>query len=211
MQPKTRSANESHTPAREERRTDVPCRGVTMIEIMFAFLVMAVATLAASGLLSFGHRNTSKDFRMLAATQILTDRMNQLLEVSFATHSAELDPPETPKTFGPGAGNYQGIKYGPTSYERAGDYRVEFTLEHIPLQFQIRPFQLSSDYDPGIASSYHFAAAVDATLGQFTSNDRTSRNFYRLIRISVTVRWTEPNGVARRVDAVSFKADLQGA
>ncbi|RCK80245.1 MAG: hypothetical protein OZSIB_3427 [Candidatus Ozemobacter sibiricus] len=185
---------------------------MTLTEIMFSFLILVLATLAASGLLSYGHRGTAKDFRMVAATQILTDRMNRLLKLPYASHSAEIEPPENPRNFGPTTdGTYHDIPYGVATFTMAGNFQVGFTLEHLPVTFAVQPFLLSNDYDPGIASSYRFAATIDPSLGQFNSADRASRNFYRVIRITVRVTWTEPNGVARSVEAVSFKADLQGA
>lgn len=62
------------------------CRraGISLIEIMLAFLILVIATLSAAGTISFGHRGTEADFRQGEALQILVDRLNRLSSLPYA-------------------------------------------------------------------------------------------------------------------------------
>lgn len=66
-------------------------RGVTLLEIMIAFLIMCVAALGAAGIISHGHKETSHDFRRGEALQILVDRMNFLSSLPFKSLVTEID------------------------------------------------------------------------------------------------------------------------
>ncbi len=66
-------------------------RGVTLLEIMIAFIILCVAAIGAAGIISHGHRETSHDFRRGEALQILVDRMNFLSSFPFKTLATEIN------------------------------------------------------------------------------------------------------------------------
>ena len=66
-------------------------RGVTLLEIMIAFLILCVAAIGAAGIISHGHKETSHDFRRGEALQILVDRMNFLSSFPFKTLAEEVN------------------------------------------------------------------------------------------------------------------------
>lgn len=187
--------------------------GVSLIEIMFATVIFAIATLAASGLLSFGHRGTQKDLRTVMAGQILTDRMNMILKIPFASVSANI-------TTGSGVTTYSStasqsldfdpvcVPYGLEQVPRVGDFQVEIRLQYVPITFGLRPFKLTAGYASGTPSTYAFRDYVSnyRTFNALSGDDR-----YLLLKVVVTVRWTEPNGHLRNIDLVSFIADLERA
>lgn len=65
-------------------------RGITLIEIMVAFIILCLAAIGAAGIISHGHRETSHDFRRGEALQILVDRMNFLSSLPFKTLADEI-------------------------------------------------------------------------------------------------------------------------
>lgn len=64
--------------------------GMTLIEIMVAFIILCVAAIGAAGIISHGHRETMHDFRRGEALQILVDRMNFLSSLPFKTLADEI-------------------------------------------------------------------------------------------------------------------------
>ena len=42
-----------------------PSQGMSLIELVLAFLIMCLSTLAALGIMSYGHRGTVKDFQQV--------------------------------------------------------------------------------------------------------------------------------------------------
>ena len=58
--------------------------GISLVEIMLAFLILCTAAFSAAGVISFGHRGTTADFRQGDALQILVDRLNRLSALPFA-------------------------------------------------------------------------------------------------------------------------------
>ena len=65
-------------------------RGITLIEIMVAFIILCLAAIGAAGIISHGHRETTHDFRRGQALQILVDRMNFLSSLPFKTLADEI-------------------------------------------------------------------------------------------------------------------------
>ncbi|HOY67435.1 MAG TPA: hypothetical protein PLP29_11130 [Candidatus Ozemobacteraceae bacterium] len=184
--------------------------GVTLLEIICAFLIFTIATLGASGLISFGHRGTQKDFRMVVAMDILSDRMNRLMLVSYASMSAAITAEPTVLTNDGSAGAaFWGVPYGLATYSRAGSFNVDLTLRHQAVTFGVQPFNIMSSV--GYASGTPTTFAFDSFEPQYYICDGTAGRPYQVIKYIATVKWTEPNGVARSVQAVSFTVNLQGA
>jgi hypothetical protein len=185
--------------------------GVTLIEIIFAFLILVIAVLSASGLISYGHRGTSKDFRMVTGLHILSDHMNQVLLVPYASLSARITAQPTVFSNDGAAGqNLWGVPFGLASSTKFGVFNVDISLQHQALTFGLRPIDIPSSlaYHPTTPSTFVFAS-VNAAYGQFDGTNASTRPF-QVIKIIMTVKWTEPNGKPRRIEAVSFRANLEG-
>jgi len=185
--------------------------GVTLVEIVCAFLIFTIATLAASGLLSFGHRGTQKDFRMVGAIDILADRMNRLSLIPYASLTTSITTePTTFSNDGAVNANLWSVPYGLASYTRAGNFNVDFALRHQPVTFGVQPFNIMTS--AGYASSTPTSFAFDTYEPAYRIYDGAGATRpYQVIKFIVTVKWVEPNGVPRSVQAVSFVANLQGA
>ncbi|HNW35531.1 MAG TPA: hypothetical protein PKM25_11405 [Candidatus Ozemobacteraceae bacterium] len=185
--------------------------GVTLIEIICAFLIFMIATLGASGLLSFGHRGTQKDFRMVAAQEILSDRMNRLALVPYASLTTSITAEPVVFSSDGVAGRFLwGVPYGLATNTRAGSFNVDITLRHQPVTFGVQPFNIvtSVGYASTTPSTFAFDS-FDATYREYTGVDATRP--FEVIKFLTTVKWGEPNGVSRNIQAVSFIANLQGA
>jgi len=185
--------------------------GVTLVEIVCAFLIFTIATLGASGLLSFGHRGTQKDFRMVGAIDILADRMNRLSLIPYASLTSSITAePTTFSADGTAGAAIWGVPYGLASYTRAGNFNVDFILSHQPVTFGVQPFNIMTS--AGYASSTPTSFAFDTYEPAYRIYDGAGATRpYQVIKFIVTVKWVEPNGVPRSVQAVSFVANLQGA
>ncbi|MFZ2955472.1 MAG: type II secretion system protein [Candidatus Ozemobacteraceae bacterium] len=52
--------------------------GVTLIELMLAFVILCISALSAASIMGYGHKGTAKEFLRIEALQILTERLNRL-------------------------------------------------------------------------------------------------------------------------------------
>jgi|GEM_PF-734456 len=184
--------------------------GVTLIEIICAFLIFTIATLGASGLLSFGHRGTQKDFRMVTALEILSDRMNRLALIPYASLTTNIGAEPTVLSADGVAGqSLWEVPYGLATSTRAGSFNVDITLRHQPVTFGVQPFNIttSSGYASSTPSTFAFDS-FDAAYRVYDGGGSTRP--FQVIKFLTTVKWVEPNGVSRNVQAVSFTANLQG-
>lgn len=184
--------------------------GTSLIEIMMAFGIMVVSILAISGLISYGHRGTEKDFRNVQAIQVLEEKMNRLLTASFAKISAEVmagaNKVTVNKVLFPGTVHQ--IVFGKTTIEKT-TFDVFADLEKIAVSFEVRPLEIDNSYEFAKVQTYKFGALTSA-LARFDGSN-TGKNRYRVIRVFIRVKWVEPVvNVARQVEALSYMVDLEG-
>ena len=212
---KQRGAGKLLCSARIDRPPSVGCcrhrRGVTLIEIVFAFLILVIAALGASGIISYGHRGTQKDFREVEAIQLLGDRMNQVLAIPFE----DLDPL---LTFGDQA-TFSATLFGATPQEVVlgpivqgpRTYTAEVSLQRQPVILGFCPINIpnSPNYLPGVATSWNFDA-LNTDLGRFDGSDAVVHPF-KTLKVIVRVSWNEPVVTAptREYFVVSFVTDLR--
>ncbi|MBU1108026.1 MAG: hypothetical protein KKB51_15240 [Candidatus Riflebacteria bacterium] len=185
-------------------------KGVSLIEIMMAFCILIVAILSISGLVSYGHRGTEKDFRSVQAMQILEEKMNQLLAASFSKVSDEVMAGTTKlsisKVLFPGTGHE--IALGKTTAFKT-EFNVTAELEKISVSFGIRPIEIDNNYEFAKVETYKFGALTSALAKFDGSNNKKNR--YRVIKAIMRVQWTEPIVNAdKQIEAVSFIVDLEG-
>jgi len=176
--------------------------GTTLIELILAFLILVIAILSVSGLISFGHRGTQKDFRMVQGIQLLQDTMNRFL-VASSTQLLAAVPGTTPATFTTAV---VGIPLGKTQVGTT-EYSVSAVLSRQTVSFSTRELDIVTsppDYDKNDPSTWRFSASTNRN-GQF---DGVSLP-HRVMKIQVIVEWTEMlQNMKRRVDAVSFAVDF---
>ncbi|MBF0544232.1 MAG: hypothetical protein HQM08_07360 [Candidatus Riflebacteria bacterium] len=174
---------------KEKRKYSFFCahHGVTLIEIMMATLVMAFAIIPIASLLGVGAKMTSKDYRLIEATQILEKTGNSLFLQPFK---------EIP------VGNYQ---YYATPPVILGDipgkfatYTVYMTCEMNSVSFNANMINVQG-------------AAFQENAPKITDFDTTPKTFVfdnMVKKIMVEVRWIEPNGPQKSLFLVTYRADL---
>jgi len=176
--------------------------GTTLIEIVMAFLILVIAVLSISGLISFGHRGTQKDFRMVQAIQLMEDTMNRFLVASCSQLLAAV-PGTTPVTF---TDKLLDIPLGPVKVG-ANDFTVNVTLARQAVSFSTRELDIVSsppEYNKNDPATWRFSGPTDRN-GKFDGVALP----YRVVKIHVVVSWTELlHNIRRQVDAVSFAVDF---
>lgn len=176
--------------------------GTTLIELILAFLILVVAVLAVSGLISFGHRGTQKDFRMVQGIQLLEDTMNRFL-VASCSQLLTMVPGTPPVTFSNPVMNIPlgAIRVGST------DYSVSATLSRQSVSFSTCELDITNsppEYNKNSPATWRFSPATNRN-GNF---DGVSLP-HRVVKIHVVVRWLESiQNIQRRVEAVSFAVDF---
>jgi Tfp pilus assembly protein PilV len=183
--------------------------GMSLIEIMIAFAILVVSAFSISGLISFGHRGTEKDFRSVLAIQLLEEKLNLFLSTSFNKVSDEVMSGATKmnvdKTLF--SGTTHEIQLGSIT-EGKTNYQVSATLEKIPVSFGVRPLEIDQSYEFAKVETYRFGA-LNNKLARFDGSNN-GKNRYRVIKVTMMVKWTEPVvNVEKQIQAVSFLVDLE--
>lgn len=183
--------------------------GISLIEIMMAFGILVIAILSVSGLISFGHRGTEKDFRNVQAIQVLEEKMNRLLTTSFTKISdamAGSNKVTVKNVLFPGTGNE--IALGKATVEKT-TFDVSADLEKVAVSFGVRPLEIDNNYEFAKVQTYKFGN-LNTTLARFDGSNSV-KNRYRVIKVLMRVEWTEPIVNAKRqVEALSYLVDLEG-
>ncbi|MDN5280529.1 MAG: hypothetical protein PWR01_4494 [Clostridiales bacterium] len=182
---------------------------MSLIEIMIAFAILVVSAFSISGLISFGHRGTEKDFRSVLAIQLLEEKLNLFLSTSFNKVSDEVMSGATKmnvdKTLF--SGTTHEIQLGSIT-EGKTNYQVSATLEKIPVSFGVRPLEIDQSYEFAKVETYRFGA-LNNKLARFDGSNN-GKNRYRVIKVTMMVKWTEPVvNVEKQIQAVSFLVDLE--
>lgn len=177
--------------------------GVTLTEIMLAFLILVIATFSAAGVISFGHRGTVADFRQVEAMQILVDRMNKLMNMPYASLDSFLvSAGDDEHTF---SDPIEGVVFGENVQNEKHSYRIRATLKRQKIVFDslMELAFPNPAYEPASPSTWLFQ---DRPLASFDD----AANPYKIIKITVSVK--PVGGVTddeREFTAVSFVADLE--
>ena len=182
-------------------------RGVTLIELMLAFLILCSATISASGIISYGHRGTKKDFRRVEALQLLTEKMNRLCAISFSKANSYLTSAGVDSyTF---TDPVEGISLGrivvPSSKDK---FRASATLKRQAIAFP--PMMKLTLPNPGYLASDVTTWQLEDT-GNVWFDGVTGVNHYpyRVLKISVKVEPLDCNPPELAVEAMSFITDLE--
>lgn len=176
--------------------------GISLVEIMLAFLILCTAAFSAAGVISFGHRGTTADFRQGEALQILVDRLNKLSALPFARLDSFLASAGSDEyTFN---NPLEGIELGDEVKIDKHAYRVRATLKRQKITFNSL-MELSFPnpaYNPASPSTWIF-------------KDRPAETFdgssapYAVIKVTVSVKPVGGLTDEREVTAITFVADLE--
>jgi len=180
--------------------------GVSMVEIMVAFTILVMSVLSISGLVSYGHRGTEKDFRNVQAIQILEEQMNKMLAASYSkiesTMGAAAKTTLNNVLF---AGTEHQIVLGKLTVSKT-EYDITAELEKVPVSFGIMPLEIDNSYEFAKVETYRFGALTN-TLARFDGSNN-NKNRYRVIKVIMRVRWVEPIvNKNREVAAMSYIVD----
>jgi hypothetical protein len=176
--------------------------GISLIEIMLAFLILCLATFAAAGTISFGHRGTEADFRQGEALQILVDRLNRLSSLPFSRLDSFLQAAGADEfTF---SDPLEGIELGESVRIDKHSYRIRATLKRQPVVFNsLMELDFPNPaYPPAAPSTWIF-------------RDRPEERFngvnapYAVIKITVAVKPVGGMTDEREVIAITFVADME--
>lgn len=177
-------------------------KGISLVEIMLAFLILCTAAFSAAGVISFGHRGTLIDFRQGEAMQILVDRMNKLSSLPFARLNSFLTAAGVDEfKF---TDELEGILLGDEVKSDKHTYRVHATLKRQVITFD-------SLMELTFPNPVYHAASPSTWLFR----DRPAENFdgnaapYVVIKITVSVKPVGGLTDERQVDAITFITDME--
>ncbi|MBF0408293.1 MAG: hypothetical protein HQM10_13165 [Candidatus Riflebacteria bacterium] len=160
---------------------------VTLTEIIFATVIMALAILPISSLIAFGAKITNKDYRLIEATQILERTGNSLFQEPF------LDIP---------VGSYESystptVVLGMIKGKHA-DYKVKVVCSIIDVNFKANMVLVQN-------SGFTESAPRNS---DFESSAKTLSYEDLVKQITVEVTWSEPEGAVKKINIVTYRADL---
>lgn len=177
---------------------------MSLSEIMLAFVILSLAVLPASSLISYGHQGTQKDYRNVKGLELLVDRMNQVSGLPYD----ELDKLITSGNFASFStplfvGTKIELQLGEVNYQ--GSFTASLSLERYKATFRYNPIDLDLSYNSKNPTTWKFKNAEDEVFDG-------GANPYKIIRAYVSVVWKErgarDNG-NRMVDATTFIVDLE--
>lgn len=176
--------------------------GMSLVEIMLAFLILCTAAFSAAGVISFGHRGTMVDFRQGEAMQILVDRLNKLSSLPFARLNSFLTAAGADEhTF---TDEIEGVILGDNIKIDKHSYRVHATLKRQVITFDslMELTFPNPSYHPASPSSWLF-------------HDRPAETFngaaapYAVIKVTVSVKPIGGLTDEREVEAITFVTDME--
>ncbi|MBI3038897.1 prepilin-type N-terminal cleavage/methylation domain-containing protein [bacterium] len=186
-------------------RKELPSReGVTLVEVMMAFLILAMSLLPVSSMIGFGHRGTQKDFQMVKAQELLIEKMNQTGAIPFRKANPLITSGTSIKL---SSSIFTGTTYGVTLgkiTQNGIDYTVSLTLTRYPVTFSYRPVNFANlNYDLNLPDTWSFSSERNDVY------DGTSFP-YKVLKVMVEVDWidtiTKNN---QKIDALTFIVDLE--
>lgn len=181
--------------------------GVTLLEIIIAFLILCVAAISASGLISYGHKATKSDYRQGESLQILVDRLNYLSSLSYSKLKAEID--KAGKDNVDIKSDFNGVKFGTAVESGVNKYSIIANLKYQSVKFDyLKQLKFpNKEYKPDDPRTWIFE---DRTTKSETFNATSGDNAYAIIKITVRV---QPVGgdrkTEREVVAITFVSNTE--
>jgi hypothetical protein len=183
-------------------RTHYKKAGISLVEIMLAFLILCTAAFSAAGVISFGHRGTTVDFRQGEAMQILIDRLNKFSSMPFARLNSFLDSAGSNEhTF---TNEIEDVILGNEVKVDKHSYRIRATFKRQAITFDSL-MELSFPnpvYNPASPSTWLFQNRPSETF------DGSSAPF-AVIKVTVFVKPVGGLTDEREVSAFTFVTDME--
>ncbi len=164
-------------------------RGVTLLEIMMALLIMASAMIPIASLMGYGGRATSKDARRIVAMQTLEKTLRQLLVEPY-------DEIPTGKALKKKFNNVElGTIVTPAGYQ----YEVELDSSYVsPVSFSYKPVKVNLPaFKADNPKDTDFAPAETLSLTDC------------VLELQVKVTWKEQQNLDVAVSAMTYRANFQ--
>ncbi len=178
-------------------------KGVTLVEILIAFIILTVAAFGAAGLISHGHKTTRHDFRRNEATQLLVDRMNQLSTLPFASLKAKIG--SAGGSVWINTGYYEGIQFGDVKIGN-NNYNVKANLKSQDITFS-NLLELkfpNSSYNKTKPETWEFRARTPSSTVSYAGSN------YQIVKIHVQVTPQKGDVATEKTfEAVTFVCNME--
>ncbi|MBI3037721.1 type II secretion system protein [bacterium] len=164
-------------------------RGITLLEIIIAVGILAMAMIPVSGIMGYGAKAVSKDARQIEAIQLLEKTVNLLLQQPFK------DIP-----VGNNITNYStapvNLCLGNIDGKKGGKYTVSMDCQIIPVTFSYQSVDVG---DPTFDE-------LNPPAGLFSNENLTVSDSIK--EIKVKIEWTEEKTKQVQFRALTYRADL---
>ncbi|MBU1105613.1 MAG: hypothetical protein KKB51_03010 [Candidatus Riflebacteria bacterium] len=154
--------------------------GTSLLEIIMATVVLAVAMIPIAAMIGFGHRGTSKDFRNLTAIQLLEGTMRQVLVAEYdRVPIGNLTAPVDLGTFTLPLGT---IASSSANYDLSLNVTGEsVTFSYNPIRIDLNTFIATA------AATWQFDASTDLKF-----DNSSIVKAFRVKRVVGQITWNEP-------------------
>jgi Tfp pilus assembly protein PilV len=165
--------------------------GVTLLEIIFATTILAMALLPIAGIMGQGLKATSKDYRMLEGIQLLESNAQAVLKSAFDG----IPVGNNQTTLSAAVLATAPLRLGTVSGKHGTTYNASLDCQTVAVSFSARPVKV---YAANFVATCPVAAHFE---------DTRSYSFGNLVkRITLRVQWQEPQGPQRTLTVVTFLA-----
>ena len=173
--------------------------GTSLVEVILATGIMAFAMIPIAGMMGYGIKGNQKDFRAVQAIQLAEARLNQVMAIDF-----QMIPDGNDITDDISSGSQVVVPLGPETIGQAGyEVHLESSLVDSSFDFYWVDLNPSLPNPPYVATDPATWVFIrDPTAKTLAGSDR------RLRRLKITVAWKEPTNQDRKIELLSYKADL---
>jgi len=186
---------------RHSENPRLPEKGVTLLEILVATMILAFAMIPIAGVLGYGHTGTKKDFRRVEAIHLAETAMNEALKLPYA--QLQTGAHTAPLVAGSGT-----VVLGTVTTPQNNSYDLSLQVTDEAISFEYQPVDLNdAAYASSTPTTWQFQAPVDTGA---VFDGTSARCPIMLKRLNMAVRWSEQGGVATpEIQLLSMKANLE--
>lgn len=162
-------------------------KGVTLLEIMIALLIMTSAMIPIASLMGYGGRATSKDARRIVAIQTLDKTLRQLLNEPFTEIPVGSGIKKT----------FNKVELGTVKTQAGYEYDVEMSSRYIsPVNFSYQNVKVNlPSFKPEAPLASDFAPVEILSLTNC------------VLELIVKVSWKEQQNLTVDVSAMTYRAN----
>jgi len=173
-------------------------RATSLLEVIMATVLLAVAMIPIAAVIGFGHRGTSKDFRNLTAIQLLEGVMYQTLAAGYNNIPfGNLNTPVDIGTFTLPLG---------TIASTTANYDISLSVTGKSVTFSYRPVKIGQ---PTFIASDASTWVFDNTHDLVFDNSSVA-NAFRVKKVVGTITWNEPeNNLQRSIQMTTFLSRME--